>query len=415
VDHLWPVFLADGRRFLYLSLNREPARSAIVLASLDGPERQELVKALSSFELSSDHLLFQRDGTIYAQPFEADKGKLTGDIRAIIQGVAYNGGNGRAAFSSGGATLVYRPGAANGDEQLMRWYDLDGKLLGTVGAGLGGDLRNWDVSSDGTRVAVQQNATDGGRDIYVIDALRDIPSRMTSDPAADISPIWSVDNRYVYFASERDGRQGIYRRAPDGTGSDELLFTSDEHKTLMSVSPDGQLLLYHSRKDPRTPGDIWALRLTGDRSAYAVLATPYDEAGASLSPDGKWLAYHSNDLQSNQVYAQAFPGGGHRIRISSTSGAGPMWSADGKVIYYLSSEGGVMAADVSVAGEALHAAPARLLFAPGGLRTGTRNLGFDARGKRFLLMTSADEHSGAPRRLSVIVNWPSHRPASPVR
>ena len=414
-DHLWPLFLPDGRRFLYVSLNREPAKSAIVLASLDSPERRELVKAHSSFEVSSDHLLFQRSGIIYAQPFDAGEGTLTGDVRTIIQGVAYNGGNGRAAFATGGATLVYRPGLSNSGEPEMRWYDLDGKMLATVASGLEGILRNHDVSSDGTRVVLQQNETAGGGDIYVVDAVRNVATRMTSDPAADTFPIWSVDDRYVYFASVRDGRRGLYRRAPDDSGSDELLLASEEQKIPMSVSPDGQLLLYHSRTEARRPGDIWALRLAGDRKPFAVLTTPYEKGGASLSPDGKWLAYHSNDLGSNQVYAQAFPAGDHRIRISNTSGAGPVWSADGQVIYYLSSEGGVMAAGVTVAGDALRAAPARLLFTPSGLRTGARNLGFDARGKRFLLMTSPDERSGAPLRLSVIVNWPSYRPSSPLR
>jgi Tol biopolymer transport system component len=414
VDHLWPLFLPDGRRFLYLSLNREPAKSAIVLASLDSPERRELVKAHSSFEVSSDHLLFQRDGTIYAQPFEAGEGTLTGDVRPIVRGVAYNAGNGRAAFSIGGATLVYRPGLANSGEPEMRWYDLDGKVLATITSGLEGLLRNHDVSSDGTRVVVQQNETGGSVDIYVIDAVRNVPTRVTSDPAADTFPIWSVDDRYVYFASARDGRQGLYRRAADGSGIDELLHASDEQKVPMSVSSDGQLLLY-SRRETRKPGDIWALQLTGDRKSFAVLTTPYEEAGASLSPDGRWLAYHSNDLGSNQVYVQAFSGGGHRIRISSTSGAGPVWSADGQVIYYLSSDGGVMATGVTATGDTLSAAPSRLLFTPSGLRIGARNLGFDARGKRFLLMTSPDERRSAPLRLSVIVNWPSYLPSPPIR
>jgi serine/threonine protein kinase/Tol biopolymer transport system component len=414
VDHLWPQFLPDGRRFLYVSLNREPANSAIVLASLDAPERRELVKAHSSFELSADHLLFQRGGTIYAQPFDAREGQLTGDVRPIVQGVAYNAANGRAAFSTGGATLVYRPGLANSGEPEMRWYDLDGKVLATITSGLEGVLRNHDVSADGTRVVVQQNETGGGVDIYVIDAVRSVATRVTSDPATDTFPIWSVDDRYVYFASGRDGRQGLYRRASDGSGSDELLLASEEQKVPMSVSSDGQLLLY-SRREARKPGDIWALRLTGDRTPHAVLTTPYEEAGASLSPDGKWLAYHSNDLGSNQVYAQAFPGGGHRIRISNTSGAGPVWSADGQAIYYLSSDGDVMAARVTVAGDTLRALPPRLLFTPGGLRIGARNLGFDARGKRFLLMTSPDERRSAPLRLSVVVNWPSYRPSSPTR
>ncbi|MEO6238656.1 MAG: hypothetical protein ABIQ52_16800 [Vicinamibacterales bacterium] len=81
---------------------------------------------------------------------------------------------------------------------------------------------------------------------------------------------------------------------------------------------------------------------------------------------------------------------------------------------YLSGEGDVMAADVTVVGDALRAAQARRLFTPVGLRVGARNLGFDARGQRFLLMTAADERSGAPLRLSVIINWLSYRPSSQV-
>lgn len=157
-DHMWPVFLPDGRRFLHMVRHRpaERHKNAIVLASLDSKESREILKANSNIELSAGYLLFGRDGTVYAQAFDAGTGRLSGEERPIVEGVAHNPANGRVAFSAAAnaQTLAYRLGRTNGSINTMEWFDRSGTSLGILG---GSDSlnRTYAISPDGTRVAVR--------------------------------------------------------------------------------------------------------------------------------------------------------------------------------------------------------------------------------------------------------------------
>ena len=117
---------------------QDRAKNAIMLGSLDSPGRTEIIKADSSFELSAGHLLFQRDGNIYAQPFDSGSGRVSGDARPIVEGVVYSAASGRTAFSASVATdtLVYRPGRVVSEGAPMQWFDMTGKALGVILAAL---------------------------------------------------------------------------------------------------------------------------------------------------------------------------------------------------------------------------------------------------------------------------------------
>jgi Tol biopolymer transport system component/tRNA A-37 threonylcarbamoyl transferase component Bud32 len=403
-DHLWPVFLPDGRRFLYLVLNQDRQKSAIVLDSLDAPGRREILKAQSSFELSAGQLLVQNDGTIYAHPFDSDSGTITGEPRPVASGVAYNARSGRAAFSvsSAGGTLSYLRGGAT-EQPILQWFDLTGKPLATVNVAEGA-VRVHSVSPDGSHIAVQLEGATGTGDIRVIDVARNVATRLTSESGDQRDPVWSPDGKYIYFASSRNGDMDLYRRSAGGGGADELLFQSKELKSPSSVSPDGRYLLF-ARWVRGQPSDIWALPLAGDRQPFPLVRTGYNEGGAALSPDGKWLAYHSNDLGTNQVYVESFPSSQQRERISTTSGAGAAWSRDGKTVFYLTTDGKVMAADVMVVAGRLRAGTPRELFTPARLRAGERTLGFAATAGRFLLMTVGTVAGHGPMTVTVLLNW----------
>jgi Tol biopolymer transport system component len=411
-DHIWPVFLPDGRRFLYMVRYRQANRhkNAIVLASLDSAESQEILKVNSHVELSAGHLLFCRDGTLYAQPFDANAGRLSGAARLIMEGIGHNTGNGRAAFTAaaGATTLMYLPGLVNArTHNTMEWFDADGTSVGTLG---GSESRNraHATSPDGSRVAVMRDEPDGRSDLYVIDVDRNVTERLTSDPGDDMFPVWSPDGTRIYFTSSRRGSLNLFQRSSKAVGDDELLVESNDLKAPSGVSPDGEVLLFTSSTSGLHNGrDIWGVRLTGERKPFVVRQTQYEEEAASFSPDGNWIVYHANDLGSWQVYAESFPVGGERVRISSVSGSNAGWSRDGRTIYYLSSDRKVMAVDVKVSGGQLRPAAARELFVVARLVEGPGVLDLDRSRGRFLLSTRLNLAEPVNQRppLTVITNW----------
>ena len=212
--------------------------------------------------------------------------------------------------------------AFRGREDQLIWFDRAGKQVGTVGPPIKGGLAEMPrLSPDGKRVATAPvNPQTLNQDVWVIDLARDLPTRLTFDPARDVNPIWSPDgSRVVYFSVQR---KGIYQRAANGAGPEELLLEVTSIAT-SDWSPDGRFILY-SLLDERTGRDVWAVPLTGSRQPYPLLNTQFDEYRAQLSPDGHWLAYVSDESGSYEVYVQPFTAdgklGGDKQRISTGGG-----------------------------------------------------------------------------------------------
>jgi hypothetical protein len=156
IGHAWPQFLPDGRRFLYLANHNDRTKNAIYLGTLGSSERTRIIAANSSFELSKGHLLFQRDGTVFPQRFDMDKGTVVGDPRPILEGVAFNTANGRTTVSASANAdvLAYRlGGAALAGRTILQWVDLQGKPISTMGEA-GWTSRGPSISRDGLRVAI---------------------------------------------------------------------------------------------------------------------------------------------------------------------------------------------------------------------------------------------------------------------
>jgi dipeptidyl aminopeptidase/acylaminoacyl peptidase len=405
IDHTHPIFLPDGRRFLYMvRYGAQDHRNAIVLGSLDSSERREVLKASSSIELSAGHLLVNRGGTLFAQPFDTGRAQLTGEARPIVEGVFSNFLMGRAAFSAAGGTLAYLTGRDVLSRNTLEWFDVSGTSLGTIG---GSDTRNrvHALSPDGARVAVVREEPDGRMDIYGVDVERNVTSRLISEPGDDMFPVWSPDGRSLYFTSSRKRSLNLFRHTLGSPGPDELLFESAELKVATGVSADERLLLFTSSVGGlQRERDIWVLPLTGERKPIPVVRTQFDEEGAAFSPDGKWISYHSNDLGSWQVYVASFPAADQRVRISTTSGLGATWSRDGRTLFYFTSDNKVVAVDVTVsAGQLRPSAPRELFSAERAVENAERRLNVDHRGPRFLLttrVTVADSPS-----IRVVTGW----------
>ena len=402
--HNWPVFLPDGRRFVFFARSRTAANNALFLGSLDSPARTHLVDALSSAEYGSSHLFFQRDGTLMAQPIDEKQGRIAGDATPLIERIMYNGNSGRVSASvSRAGNLVYRTGAS--ELSRLTWLDPGGRATGTVGAD--GYYFEARLSPDGRWIAVTRAAQPTGPgDVWLIDAERGTPTRLTNDRADDNTPVWAPDGTHIVFRSNRKGQFDLYRRASGGAAVDELLFASADDKIPTAYSPDGKLLFFNRRLSADRRGDIWALPMSGGGQPFEVLGTSFIEGSASWSRDGRWMLY-ATDEGGGLVFVQPFPPNGNRVQVSTNGGIEPRWLADGKRIVYLTIDRRFMAVDLTIAGSQIRPGPPRELFKHSTRRENPRlvhDYDVDALGQRFLVAAATEESEGESP-LHVVLNW----------
>ena len=188
---------------------------------------------------------------------------------------------------------------------------------------------------------VAQIGEGGTSGIWIVDATRGTLSRVTSEAANDSWPVWTPDGQQVVFTSARDGELGFFRKSADGTGDVERLATIEGANGLVADtwSPDGSRLVF-TLFGSGTGGDIGVLSMEGERSWEPQLKTATHEANPAISPDGQWIAYTSGDKGTVEVYVQRFPDLGERQQVSTDGGFDPLWSPDGRALYYLAIEGG---------------------------------------------------------------------------
>ena len=319
-SHRWPFFLPGGRHFVYTVLRAggsQPEPDGIFLGTLGSNERRQLVVGRSNGAYAPPgYLLFVREGTLLAQPFDATRGEITGNAVPVADPVQTFPPVAIAAFSvSETGLLAYQPGTAGEASQAV-WIDRAGRQSETgMAAGPVGSLR---LSHDGRRVAFQVEDRQGRGDIWIHDLARRVSSRFTFDPANDFDPVWSPDDTSIVFSSNRTGGGDLYRKATSGGGAEELLFASDYRKSATDWSRDGRIILF-SEFGSTTRQDIWSLSLP-DRKAQVVLQTEFFESAATLSPDGRWIAYFSDESGRQEVYVRPFPGPGAKSRISREGG-----------------------------------------------------------------------------------------------
>jgi Tol biopolymer transport system component len=410
----WPVLLPDGRHFLFHHYgSREADENGIFIRSLEAraepPTRilpaSSRVEFVPSSENTRGYLLFVRTsgdgpGTLMAQPFDPGSLKPRGEAIPVAEQVSV------AAFTaSRSGHLVYHtgpgiiPGAgASGYAGRLTWFDRDGKVVGFAGkreAFYGA----FSISPDGMRIASAQFHV-GPTDIWVLDLARDISMRITTDPAADLNPVFSPDSREIVFGS--GGSPAIYRRPASPGGENTLLFRPPDSGMPGSWSADGRFLLFTVMgPGPTFSGDLWVLAMTGDRKAVPLLASKFREGVGRFSPDGQWFAYISDETGKSEVYVRPFNPGtmsseGEQVPVSRNGGSYPKWTRDGREIVYLAEDGTMMSVDVSTE-SGFRAGPPRALFKTeaGGLFDVTRD------GEKFLIPIP----ESLTTSYTVVLNW----------
>jgi dipeptidyl aminopeptidase/acylaminoacyl peptidase len=200
-----------------------------------------------------------------------------------------------------------------------------------------------DLSSDGRRIVAAK--PDGDRaDLWWADVERGTLARLTFE-GQQRDPRWDADGRHVAFASRVRGVFNLFARSVDDNAAPRRLSDSAQHQAAGAVSRDGRVLF--TELDAATGADIWSVAIAGGARPVPVVRTPFDESGPALSPDGRWLAYQGNESNQWEVYVRPYPAGGAAVPISAGGGRLPVWSRDGRTLYYAGRHGvmAVMFAD----------------------------------------------------------------------
>jgi eukaryotic-like serine/threonine-protein kinase len=391
---LFPQFLRDGRRFLFLN------QGAIFVASLDGAEPKRLVAAQSSVGyVPPGRVFFVRQGALVESRFDEARNELVGGPIVVADLVPVNAAGGPvAAFSVSAAGMVAYQAA--GQRYRWTWLDRMGKTIG-----VGGDLsdalplgQDPALSPDGRRLAVTRSAQ-GNRDLWLIELARGVATRLTFGLNQDTDPVWSPDGNRIVFRSNRD----LHQVPSSGTGSEERLLESGHLKWPQDWSRDGGYLLY-ADEDPKTRRDLWVLPLQDDRKPRVFVNTEFDEWNAQFSPDGRWVAYQSDQSGRYEVYVRPFPGPGVQQQISTSGGSMPRWRPSGDELYFIASGRGLMAATVRGSGTTLDVGDPTALFQTRIGPTVVRTPYAVSPGGRFLF--SIPDEGGVRSPITVILNWP---------
>ncbi len=344
ISHRYPIFLPDGDHVLFLAQTAEGGsqkdESRVEVISIATRERAAVLNANSSIAYSpSGHLLYWHGGSLMVTEFDPESLRLTGDPYPIAEDVGYTG-NEFATFSvSRDGLLVYQTGSQSGAMSRFEIVDMNGKPLGEPSSA---DFhRELSLSHDGKRVAYRSadNIT-----LWIRDLERDTTSRFTFDDGDHFSPIWSADDKWIIYVSDRDGPFRAYRKLSSGAGTEEVILESKEPLIAWDWSLDGKQIAFEIRQ-PETDQDIAIYSFDEDR-LEVLIQSPLSDFEPRFSPDGKWLAYSSTESGGFQVYLVSLDGTGGKFQISTESGLHPEWAPTGDRLYYFSPNAEVMAVDL---------------------------------------------------------------------
>ena len=393
-----PRFLPRSGRVL-MFLRGTPNRSEIIVRNLDTLEESVVAVGGDAAYSPSGHIVYQAGPTstktLWAVPFSLRSLKTTGEPFRIAR-------DGATPSVAADGTMCFAKAEAAGQPYLA-WRDRSGELTGSIGQPQR-DILYVSLSPNERFVAVRAvDGTEEDTDIWVHDAERELKTRITTDPLHDSRPIWTPDNRYIVFGTDRAGNYDVYRGRADGSGNSEPLIATPARETPLDWSSDGKYLLYH------TTGADTGLDLSyAEFSANAVvqsspfLRSKFRERHGQFAPNGEYVAYASDRTGRDEVYVERFPKGGDMIKISATGGTQPRWRDDGRELYFV--EGEVLKAVEVAIGSTISIGKTIELFTHTGLIGGSSpNYDVGSRGERFVVVENSGDQQRS--RIAIVQNW----------
>jgi serine/threonine-protein kinase len=417
-DHVSPFVLPNGRGVLFTIIGAQRENDQVAVLDFKTGERKTLLRGASHVQYvddrdglaSSGFLVYATAGTLRAVRFDARRLEVSSDpVPVVDQVLPSTSGAANFALSRSGALAYIRGTAVTTvlSPRTLVWVDRKGNE-----EPIAAPPRSYAtarLSPDGARIAL--GVYDQNADIWIWELARQTLGRLTFDPGADLSPVWTPDGRKVIWASTRSsGFPNVYWRAADGTGNVERLTTSPNPQFPTSISADGKrLVLFENTSSAQ---DLTVLSM-GERDTAPLLHTPSAEMNADLSPDGHWLAYQSSESGRFEVYVRPFPNVDNgRWQVSTNGGSRPVWSRNGKELFYLDGSDLLTAVPIATGTIFQEGNPTKILstkYFPGATSLGLDLRGYDVSpdGQRFLMIkeTPAERSSTATPSVIVVLNW----------
>ena len=405
-SHRFPVLLPDSRHFLaYVQGVTEGGN--ILLSSIDGKEQRIVVTAAAGVAFAPpDYVLFVRDRELRAQRMDLKTFNLIGESTPLAGQIQVSGNLNFANVSaSTNGVLTYVSGASS-TLSLLAFFDAAGKQLGTIGDPA--EQLDPRIAPDGHAVLCSRTDPNGNSDIFAIDLRRNVTSRITFSPANEFAPVWSPDSKRVIYTSFEKRPGDLFVKRVEGSGPGEPLVVDKRRKIASQWTADGRYIIYNAI----SPGSQWDVEAfsIADKKTIPLVHGPAAEVLGQVFPDGRWLAYVSDESARSEVYVQGFPDAGEKWQISGGGGTMPLWSADGHQIYYVASDGAIMAVAVHTGSTFLADTPHRL-FAPAiRLVTGVTRRQYDiSRDGRFLVDINLSQPQVMPG-ITLVQNWTAKLP-----
>ena len=412
--HRWPWFLPDGKHFVFLATSHtggDPKQNGIYFGSVDSTETHLILAADSAAQFASGYLLYRANTALVAQPFDPQKGILSGSATPLVSNLRDDVGVWRSIFAvSQNGLMVYQVGSTDSAKSHLVWFDRSGKTLAdydpqettttNVRSLLG--VRDVRLSPDNKRVAFAS-----GPGIWTLDLERKTKTRITFDQQVVQEPSWSPDGKSLIFSvlvTSGGGNVEIRSKSADGSGAEKTLVEQNNYHS-PAWSPDGKYLTY-LWGDGEKMVSVWIRPVNGDAKPVAAVQPPSAQSNLSayrISPDSHWVAYASDESGQQEIYITTFPEGKGKWRVSANSGAYPAWSASGKELFFKDLTDNIFVCTVTPKGSDVEVgAPQRLFH---GASPGI-GVSFDVSsdGKR-LLVNHSEEESQVP--LQLVTNWPA--------
>jgi Tol biopolymer transport system component len=399
-DHRWPSMLPDGKAALF-TVWKKDGFDVRVLELASGATEKLVDDASYPRYVPTGHLVFAREEGLYAASFDLGSRRVVSEPVLVVEDVLYDDRTGAAHFDfTADGTLLYAP-AENGSTPSQRAsvFIVDSSGSATPIGEPRESIQVPRLSPDGRLLLVTVLEADA-TDLWLLNLARGGLTRLTFDGESGAG-VFSPDGRRIAYSSAQQGRFAIFEKAADGTGEPTRLTEGDHPQFPTSWSPDSNVLLY-AELDPDSQLDIWTLRLS-DGQKSPLIRTSFEEASAVFSPDGTLIAYTSTESGQEEVYVRSFPETSGRWPISTQSGSEPVWSRNGRRLYFRSNDS-LMAVDITREPTFAAGRPRVLFDAPfdlAGVLYANYDVGLE--GDSFVMIRTDVESTTA--RLNAVVNW----------
>jgi eukaryotic-like serine/threonine-protein kinase len=403
ISHLYPHFLPDGVRFLYVRRNKDATRSGLYIGQIGSVESRLLLEGdLPAIYAAPGYLLFLRGSTLMAQRFDSRRLTFSGDANPLVR-ASWNSLVGQPTFSASETGRLTYPIVERAVTQFQ-WVSRDGNLQQLVGEP--GRYYTFDLTSDDSRLVFARIDEAGDASLWRFDLARGFPTPLTFGTSFLADPRWMPDGKGIVATKWRPLPQSVVQISRDGLES--MISISGDGNMVEDVSQDGQYLLLRQRGQ-----QLLAMSLREGSKPFVVRKAPTGGINQSqFSPDSRWIAYHSNESGRFEVYVTPFPPTGEPSRVSSGGGVQPVWRQDGRELYYLGLDGYLNAVAVRM-GDRPEFSTRRLFQTGLQPADNVEQYAASRDGQRFLILKVVDDRNQS--RIGVVLNWPLLLPAAQSR